>query len=376
MHKKFLFKVHLILGLSAGFVLMIIGLTGSILSFEKEIIQFINKDTYFVKNVNESRLSIENILNDFNKKIPDAKINALTFSKDENSSLVINIASTDKKARKGINYYINPYTAEILPDIKGEGFFKFIENIHRRLTFGDVGKQIVAISVVSLLLLIISGVYIYWGRIKNAFFKSLTFKFRYKGRAFLSTIHSAIGLWVIPFYLLASITGLTWSYEWFNDGVHLIAGVKKEKKMPDKTKNTDIIKSETKQELYENIQKAVDLFNKNVNNYEKSNIRFNSNNSIYTFNYLPKNQSHDRAMNKIELNIETSEIIKHEKFEEKPLNEKLMKSILALHTGEYFGIIGKIIMFITSSLMALFTITGFMMYFQRKRKKMKDKVVV
>ena len=55
MHKKFLFKVHLILGLTAGFVLMIIGLTGSILSFEKEIIQFINKDTYFVKNVNISK---------------------------------------------------------------------------------------------------------------------------------------------------------------------------------------------------------------------------------------------------------------------------------------------------------------------------------
>ena len=61
MHKKFLFKVHLILGLTAGFVLMIIGLTGSILSFEKEIIQFINKDSYFVKNVNEPKLSIEDI---------------------------------------------------------------------------------------------------------------------------------------------------------------------------------------------------------------------------------------------------------------------------------------------------------------------------
>lgn len=376
MHKKLLFKIHLILGLTAGVILLVIGLTGATLSFEKEILNAINKSSNIVEVGAYAKLETKELLEKFQEKLPSSKINSMTFFEDKNASVIINIEEEGNASRKGVNYYINPYTAEFLPNVKGEGFFKFIENIHRRLTFGDVGKQIVAISVVSLLLLIISGVYIYWGRIKNAFFKSLTFKFRYKGRAFLSTIHSAIGLWVIPFYLLASITGLTWSYEWFNDGIHLIAGVKKEKKMPDKTKNTDIIKSETKQELYENIQKAVDLFNKNVNNYEKSNIRFNSNNSIYTFNYLPKNQSHDRAMNKIELNIETSEIIKHEKFEEKPLNEKLMKSILALHTGEYFGIIGKIIMFITSSLMALFTITGFMMYFQRKRKKMKDKVVV
>ena len=46
-----------------------------------------------------------------------------------------------------------------------------------------------------------------------------------------------------------------------------------------------------------------------------------------------------------------------------------MKSILPLHTGEYFGIIGQIGMFLASSLMALFTITGFMLYLNRHKKK-------
>ena len=368
MHKKLLFKVHLLLGLTAGFVLMIIGLTGSILSFEKEIIQFINKDTYFVKNVNESRLSIENILNDFNKKIPDSKINALTFSKGENSSIVINIASKDKAARKGINYYINPYTAEILPDIKGEGFFKFIEDIHRRLTFGDVGKQIVSLSVLSLLLLMISGVYIYWPRIKNAFFKSMTFKFKHKGRAFLSAMHSAIGLWVIPFYLISCLTGLYWSYDWYNNTLHSLTGVEKQKKM-------QAPKSEENLPLsYGDIQKALDLFNEKVKDYEKINIRFTAKNETYTFSYLPINPIHDMAMNKIQLDINKNEVISHQKFEDNTMVEKLMKSILALHTGEYFGLFGKITMFITSSLMALFTITGLMMYIGRKKKKKEKKI--
>jgi sulfite reductase (NADPH) flavoprotein alpha-component len=364
MHKKFLFKVHLILGLSAGFVLMIIGLTGSILSFEKEIIQFVNKDTYFVKNINEPRLSIEDILNDFNKKIPDAKINALTFSKDKNSSLVINIASKDKKARKGINYYINPYTAEILPDIKGEGFFKFIEDIHRRLTFGDLGKQIVAASVLSLLLLMISGVYIYWPRIKNAFFKSITFKFKTKGRAFLSTIHSAIGIWVIPFYLISCLTGLYFSYDWYSNSLHSLTGVEKQKKMPAKSEENLPL-------AYTDVQKALDLFNENIKEYEKINIRFAAKNETYTFSYLPVKATHDMAMNKIELDINTNKVISHEKFENKSMAEKLMKSILALHTGEYFGLFGKIMMFTTSLLMSLFTITGLMMYMGRKKKKHK-----
>lgn len=375
MHKKLLFKIHLILGLTAGVVLLIIGLTGAILSFETEILNSINKNSYVVEAKNSTKLSTKDLLEKFQEKLPNSKINALTFYQDEESSFVINVAGEGKEARKGVNYYINPYTAEILPNIKGEGFFKFVENIHRRLALGDVGKQIVAISVVSLLLLMISGIYIYWPRIKHAFLSSLTFKFKHKGRAFLSTMHSALGLWVIPFYLLSSLTGLTWSYEWYNNSLYSIAGVQKEKRMPPSDQRNDMNKGANIQVSYENIQRAVELFDKNVDSYEKSNIRFNSDKGVYTLNYLSKNSSHDRALNKIELNIETNEVLKHEKFEDKPLKEQLLKSILALHTGEYFGIIGKIAMFITSSLMALFTITGFMMYIQRKRKKKNKEVV-
>jgi len=46
-----------------------------------------------------------------------------------------------------------------------------------------------------------------------------------------------------------------------------------------------------------------------------------------------------------------------------------MGSFLQVHTGEYFGVVGQTAMFISSSLMSLFTITGFMLYFNRKKKK-------
>ena len=51
-----------------------------------------------------------------------------------------------------------------------------------------------------------------------------------------------------------------------------------------------------------------------------------------------------------------------------------MRSILPLHTGEYFGLIGQIGMFLASSLMALFVITGFMLFINRHKKK-KAKII-
>lgn len=369
MHKKLWFKIHMILGLSAGFVLLVVGLTGSVLSFEKEILNTINKDSYIVEVTSASRLSTKEILEKFQEKIPNSKINAITFSEDKNSSFTINVAGEGKTARKGVDYFINPYNAEILPTVEGKEFFKFIENIHRRLAIGDVGKQIVAASVLCLLVLMFSGIYVYWPRIKNGFLKSLTFNFRQKNRAFLSTMHSVIGMWVIPFYLVSSVTGLYWSYDWFNTSLHVISGVEKPKREPKK----DLSKVGNKTLIsYDDLQKAVDLFNQKIENYENANIKLASKDNVYTFTYLDKNAVHDRAKNEISLNINSNEIIKHEKFEDKPLNERLMKSILVLHTGEYFGLIGKILMFLASSSMAIFTITGLMMYLKRKKKKQKN----
>lgn len=377
MHKKLLFKIHMILGLSAGFVLLIIGLTGAILSFEKEILNTINKDSYIVEVSNTSRLSTKEILEKFQEKKPNLGINAITFSEDKNSSFIINVAGEGKTARRGVDYFINPYNAEILPTVEGKEFFKFIENIHRRLAIGDVGKQIVAASVLCLLVLMFSGIYVYWPRIQRTFFKSFTFSFKHKKRAFLSTMHSAIGMWVIPFYLVSSITGLYWSYDWVKTSLYMVSGVEKPKREIRPQNNDskkDLAKVGNKTLIsYDDLQKAVDLFNQKIENYENAYIKLTSlKDNVYTFIYLDKNAVHDRAKNEISLNINSNETIKQEKFEDKALNERLMKSILALHTGEYFGLIGKILMFLASSSMAIFTITGLMMYLQRKKKKQKN----
>ena len=121
MHKTIWFKIHWFLGITAGLVLFVVGITGAILSFEKEILKAINKDSYVVSiPAEQSKLSTKELLEKFQLQIPDAKINSISFSSEANASTVINIAGKgeSKEARRGKDYFINPYTAEILPDIK------------------------------------------------------------------------------------------------------------------------------------------------------------------------------------------------------------------------------------------------------------------
>ena len=372
MHKTIWFKIHMILGLTAGFVLLVVGVTGAILSFEKEITKFINKDSYEVFVPNEVKLSTKELLEKLQEKLPEAKINSLSFSSDVNSSVIINVAGKGegKEAKRGKSYYINPYTAEILPEIKGKAFFSLILDLHRRLMLGEVGKQVVAISTISLIILSLSGLYIYWGRVRRAFFRSLTFSFKHHGRAFLSTMHSSIGMWVLPFYLLASLTGLYWSYDWYNATLYKIAGVEK----PQRNMPLQMQKGSTEPN-FDDYQKAVELFNVLIQKeYSDANIRFPQKGSVYSFSYLDVDSAHYRARNTLELDINSNQIVKHERYEDKPLNQKLMSSILPLHTGEYFGIIGQIGMFLASSFMLLFTVTGVMLYLKRHKKKKKQEI--
>ena len=379
MYKNIWFKLHLILGLSAGFILLIVGFTGAMLSFEKEILNLMNHDTYKVVVQEQGKLSTKELLEKFQEQKPQSKINSITFSSSNDDSNMINVAGMGENARKGITYYVNPYTAEILPEVSGQKFFKTVENIHRRLLLDDFGKQVVGFSVICLLILMFSGIYIYYPRLKKSFLSSLALNFQSKGRFFLSNLHSAIGMWVIPFYLVASLTGLYWSYEWFGNSLHQITGVEKPKKpqMPnpqgDKLKepknemNNQLI---TEKISFDDISLAVDTFNSLVDSkYSTATLRIPQKGTIYSFSYIPFDASHARARNTIEFDLKTKVVSKHDKFEDKSLVQQLMGSIFALHTGEYFGIIGQIGMFLSSLMMPLFAITGLLMYLKRSKKK-------
>ena len=359
---------------------MVMGITGAMISFQKEILWLINKDSHVVKISGQIQTE-QQIIDNFKLKFPKANIRGLTVKNDPTSSAVVNIASNKKgkAGRRGINYYINPYTSEILPDIKGQKVFKFIEMIHRGLVAGEVGKQIVGACTLALLVLMLSGIFVYLPRLKRAFFKSFTFKFKQKGRSFLSTMHSSLGMWVIPFYLMSSLTGLFLSYHWFSDIVYNVAGVEKKVrqkptntkgKMDNKTKeNTNRGGNKQRELSSQRVQKIFNLFKENITDYSSVSLKFEGKKGIYNLTYIKKEPMHYRARNEISLDIKNNTIVKHEEFSKKPLEEILIKSVIPIHTGEYFGRTVQILTLIASLLMSLFTITGFMMYFQRRKKK-------
>ena len=260
----------------------------------------------------------------------------------------------------------------------------FFFKIHRWLTFdGDtqwIEKNAVALSTIACIILTIGGVIVYWNRIKINFIKSFTFGFKYKNRVFLSTMHAAIGMWVIPFFLLMYLTGLYWTYDWYKSAMYTVMQVDEPKKATISNKVAKISEEKNNQNKegqkkwkmisYDSVQKVVDIFNQNIlREYKNATLKLTpSKDGLYTISYLYTNATHFREINSIEIDPNKSLVVKESKFEDKKLNEKIMTSILPLHNGEYFGWFGQFAYFISSALMSLFVITGYMLYYDRYKK--------
>lgn len=73
-------------------------------------------------------------------------------------------------------------------------------------------------------------------------------------------------------------------------------------------------------------------------------------------------------MNQINLDPATGEVTAHDRYASKSLGSRLLTSVYALHTGSYFGLAGRIILTLSSVLMPLFFITGWLLYLDRRRK--------
>ena len=81
--KKFFAKIHLWLSIPFGIIIAIVCLTGAILVFEAEILEFCYPSRYFVKEIKSEPLSPATLMDTAREQLPDSiKINGIRVSSD------------------------------------------------------------------------------------------------------------------------------------------------------------------------------------------------------------------------------------------------------------------------------------------------------
>ncbi|WP_436861443.1 PepSY domain-containing protein [Acinetobacter haemolyticus] len=369
MFKTVFFQIHWFLGITAGLILSLMGITGAIYSYDQQILKWINQESYVVEVVNTPKLTPAQLYQHFNQQQPEIEINSITIAADPAASSTVNIKK--EGARRGYNMMVNPYTAEILPEVKGREFFQFIQRLHRNLTAGEYGAQITGASTLMLIFFVLSGLYLRFPK-KHSLKQWLFIKPKLKGRNFIWDLHAVVGTWVVAFYLLFACTGLYWSYDWWRAGMFKVMGVEQPQRHQ---QNHDQNKKEqpdlSNQQVNTILTQAWTGVNANIGR-EYSSLTLNipklADQKI-ELTFIDPTPQHERARNQAIYNYQSHQFEKLDLYEDKKLNEKIMSSMLPVHRGSFFGSTYQFIAMLASLTMPLFFVTGWMLYLKRRKQK-------
>ncbi|WLG34930.1 sulfite reductase flavoprotein subunit alpha [Pseudomonas simiae] len=364
MLKKTLFQLHWFFGITAGLVLALMGITGAAVSFQDEILRALNPSVLTVQTREAGVLPPAELVRKL--EATEGKTVAMLFVESESGNAARVFFTPPPGERRGQLRYFDPYTGNYLGDVVGQEVFGFLLQFHRFLVMGDIGRNITGACTLILVFFCLSGVYLRWPRQVASWRAWLTLDWRKKGRAFNWDLHSVFGTWCLLAYLLSALTGLYWSYDWYSQGLtKLLSDAPQNERVrkrgpapegPAPVANYDAIWSS----IYSNAGPGLSAYNIRMPAVAGQPA------IVY---YLLDNSPHDRALNQINLDPATGEVKSHDRYASKTLGSQLLTSVYALHTGSYFGLVGRIILTLSSVLMPLFFITGWLLYLDRRRKK-------
>lgn len=230
--RKILFWCHLIVGVVAGIIVLIMSVTGVLLTYERQITYWADTRDYSIAppTPGAQRLSAEALLAGSREKLPDAEINTLTMRADAMAPAAIGFTVSGSQGTR--TNFLNPYTGEIL----GEGsksvrdFFHVVTDWHRWLgAHGDnraTARAITGACNLGFLFLVTSGFYLWWPKKWNwtQFKNILWFKRKLPGKARDFNWHNVIGFWSVAPLFLVVISAVVISYTWAGNLVYRAVG--------------------------------------------------------------------------------------------------------------------------------------------------------
>jgi len=157
MQRAFL-ALHRYLALGAAAILFVVALSGAMLVFEGAIDRALNQDLWEVEPAS-GRMSLDDLVTRVRGAYPDVIVSGLTPSPVDGRAAVVSVAG-------GTQVFMNPSTGKILGTRsaaeRDAGLARRLHVFHETLMAGTVGGIIVGVATVMALVLVLSGIVLWW----------------------------------------------------------------------------------------------------------------------------------------------------------------------------------------------------------------------
>ncbi|MFV0536450.1 MAG: PepSY-associated TM helix domain-containing protein [Dysgonomonas sp.] len=380
--KKIAFQLHLYLGLISGLIVFIVCLTGAIWALKlngwvgQEKLPESSMTNH--SSIIAPSLVIEQAKAEFKNKEP----NYIEYSVDAPLTAYLRGG--------GLNYsmQMDPYTGTVL-SVKGTDgssydFWDFIGLGHFSLWLPyEIGQPIVGYGTLVFVIVLITGIVLWWPKNKKALKNSLWFNWRKKTKMHrkMYDLHNILGFYAAFILVIICFTGMVWALEWWSQGLYKATSGGRE--MPEwRMAESDTLSVQTSAK---NIYWGIDsLFSELTQASPKAqafsiNIPDTANKaSAIMITVFPENKLYYNA-DRYSFDKYTFKQVHVDhpyqgEYKDKDFADKLRRMNYDIHIGAIGGTAGRLLVFFAAIFGMSLPLTGFYLYIKRITRKKKSNI--
>lgn len=379
--KKTFRKIHLWLAVPFGLIITIICFTGALLVFEDQVTQLTNRHLYYVESPGSQPLPVGTLVEKVESQLTKgATITGVTIYPQPDRSYQVNLS-----APKGAAVYIDPYTGEVLGQSQRTPFFRTVFMLHRWLldsqpADGGIfwGKRITGISTLLFVIILLSGIVIWWPRSRKGLKNGIQIALRKGKTCFWHDLHAAGGIYVLLLVLVMALTGLTWSFDWYKNAFYTLFGVEttapakgpapKEKSPqgPQPGTTTEATAPVTPFACWQQVYDQVA-----AENPDRLKIKITDGTASVSNNRYGNIRGTDRYT----FDPQSGQITGASLYKDTGNSGKIRGWIYSVHTGAWGGNLTRIIWFLAALLGATLPLTGYYLWIKRLYRKRHNRAV-
>jgi uncharacterized iron-regulated membrane protein len=372
--KHWIGKIHLWLGLSSGLVVFIVAVTGCIYAFQSEIQDWV-QPYRFVEKSAETILPPSEIWKKADAALPGKHLHGILYP-------------TDNRAAQAIYYsfeehyyyfvYVNQFTGEV-QKVKDEfaDFFRLVLDGHFYLWLPpEIGQPVVASFTLVFLVMVISGLILWWPKKKKGADKSFKIRWDARWRRKNYDLHQVLGFYVMIFALVFALTGLVWGFTWFRDAYYAATtgGDKFVEYYAPLSDYTQSYTSETPgiDQVWLKMRAEypdAEWIEVHPPDYEHGSFAANANPDASTYWKMDYRYFDQYTLEELPVDHVWN------RFHEASIGDKLQRMNYDIHVGAIGGLAGKTLAFFLSAIIASLPVTGFLIWWGRKNKAKKGQAI-
>jgi len=376
--RKVIFWAHLIAGVTAGLVILLMSATGVLLTYEKQMIAWSDRtDLVQPPSASAVRLPIDDLLRAARENNPDTMVTGLTVSSVPGAPALATIGPR--------TIALNPYTGTVLGEASPtlRAFFRGVTSWHRWLAVDGPGRQVTRAITgwgnVLFLLIVMAGPFIWFPRKWTAaqFRAVLLFKGGLRGKARDFNWHNVIGIWsFVPLFVIV-LSALPMSFTWANRALYrsvgetppVPAGQAAAARGRGAAPRNGAPASEAAHARVK-VERVIEPLwvkaEQQVEGWRTISARFGNNaNAPLAFTIDRGTGGQPQLRGTLTLDRATGDVVRWESFDTQSTGRRLRTFSRFAHTGEVFGIVGQTIAGLASAGAVVLVWTGLTLTLRR-----------